>query len=104
LTTAKYYTPSGKSIQLSGITPDIKVEFVPTEDKLEKGERRFLREEDLKGHMPNETGEEPNKEKEGGDAEEEERVKTILEKDNQVRHALQLLQTWNIFSQIKMAP
>jgi hypothetical protein len=54
--------------------------------------------------MPNETGEEPNKEKEGGDAEEEERVKTILEKDNQVRHALQLLQTWNIFSQIKMAP
>ena len=104
LTTAKYYTPSGKSIQLSGITPDVKVEFVPPADKAEEGERHFLREEDLKGHMPNETGEEPDKEKKGGDAEEEERVKVILEKDNQVRYALQLLQTWNIFSQIKMAP
>jgi carboxyl-terminal processing protease len=104
LTTAKYYTPSGKSIQLSGITPDIKVEFVPPADKPEKGERRFLREEDLKGHMPNETGEELDKKKRGGDTEEEERVKIILEKDNQVRHALQLLQTWNIFSQIKTAP
>jgi carboxyl-terminal processing protease len=104
LTTAKYYTPSGKSIQLSGITPDIKVEFVPPADKSEKGERRFLREEDLKGHMLNETGEALDKEKKGGDTEEEERVKVILEKDNQVRYALQLLQTWNIFSQIKMSP
>ncbi|KPK22130.1 MAG: peptidase S41 [Nitrospira bacterium SG8_3] len=104
LTTAKYYTPSGKSIQLSGITPDIKVEFVPPVDKPEKGESRFLREEDLKGHMPNEIGEEPDKKKRGGDTEEEERVKIVLEKDNQVRHALQLLQTWNIFSQIKTVP
>jgi carboxyl-terminal processing protease len=104
LTTAKYYTPSGKSIQLSGITPDIKVEFVPPANKSEKGERRFLREEDLKGHMLNETGEALDKEKKGGDTEEEERVKLILEKDNQVRYALQLLQTWNIFSQIKMSP
>jgi carboxyl-terminal processing protease len=104
LTTAKYYTPSGKSIQLSGITPDIKVEFIPTADKPENEEHRFLREEDLKGHMPNETGEELDKEKKGEDTEEEERVKVILEKDNQVRYALQLLQTWNIFSQIKMAP
>ena len=104
LTTAKYYTPSGKSIQLSGITPDIKVEFVPPPDKPEKGERRFLREADLKGHMPNETGEELEGKERGEGREEEERVKIILEKDNQVRHALQLLQTWNIFSQIKTAP
>jgi carboxyl-terminal processing protease len=104
LTTAKYYTPSGKSIQLSGITPDIKVEFIPPVDKPEKEKLRFLREEDLKGHIPNETGEAFDKEKSGGDREEEERVKIILEKDNQVRHALQLLQTWNIFSQIKTAP
>ncbi|MGD8986135.1 MAG: S41 family peptidase [Desulfobacteraceae bacterium] len=104
LTTAKYYTPSGKSIQLSGITPDIEVEFIPPVDKPEKEKLHFLREEDLKGHIPNETGEALDKEKSGGDREEEERVKIILEKDNQVRHALQLLQTWNIFSQIKTAP
>ena len=28
-------------------------------------------------------------------------VKMLLEKDNQVRHALQLLKTWDIFSHIK---
>jgi carboxyl-terminal processing protease len=104
LTTAKYYTPSGKSIQLSGITPDIKVEFVPPVDKEEKKKLRFLREEDLKGHMPNETGEAPDQKKNGEDEETEERVKILLENDNQVRQALQLLQTWNIFSQIKTAP
>jgi carboxyl-terminal processing protease len=104
LTTAKYYTPSGKSIQLSGISPDINVEFEPPVDKQEKEKRRFLREEDLKGHMPNETGEAPDQKKNGEDEETEERVKILLEKDNQVRQALQLLQTWNIFSQIKTAP
>jgi carboxyl-terminal processing protease len=104
LTTAKYYTPSGKSIQLSGIMPDIKVEFEPPVEKQEKEKRRFLREEDLKGHIPNETGEVPDQKKNGGDEETEERVKILLEKDNQVRQALQLLQTWNIFSQIKTAP
>jgi carboxyl-terminal processing protease len=101
LTTAKYYTPSGKSIQLSGITPDIKVEFVPPVDKEEKEKLRFLREEDLKGHIPNETGEGLDKKKSEEDRKEDERVKILLERDNQVRHALQLLQTWNIFSQIK---
>lgn len=104
LTTAKYYTPSGKSIQLSGITPDIKVEFVPPVEKQEKEKLRFLREEDLKGHIPNEIGEELDKKKSGEDKKEDERAKILLEKDNQVRHALQLLQTWNIFSQIKTAP
>ena len=104
LTTAKYYTPNGKSIQLSGIIPDIRVEFVPPVEKEEKKKVRFLREEDLKGHIPNETGEEPVKKKKDEGKEAEERVKLLLERDNQVRHALQLLQTWNIFSQIKTTP
>ena len=29
------------------------------------------------------------------------RLKALLEKDNQVRHALDLLESWNIFSKIK---
>jgi hypothetical protein len=89
---------------LSGITPDIKLEFVPPVDKEEKEKLRFLREEDLKGHIPNETGEGLDKKKSEEDRKEDERVKILLERDNQVRHALQLLQTWNIFSQIKTAP
>jgi len=107
LTTARYYTPSGKSIQLSGITPDIEVKFVPPNEEQEKEKTRVLREEDLKGHMLNDSsaGEEgkdtEEKEKDSEEKEEEQRVKTLIEKDNQVRQALQLLQTWNIFSQMK---
>jgi carboxyl-terminal processing protease len=33
LTTARYYTPSGRSIQLSGIKPDIELEYIPPKDK-----------------------------------------------------------------------
>ncbi len=104
LTTAKYYTPSGKSIQLSGITPDINVEFIPPTEKQEKEKSRFIRESDLKGHMPGELADEQDTKIRTEEKEKEERVRLLLEKDNQVRQALQLLQTWNIFSQIKTAP
>jgi carboxyl-terminal processing protease len=49
LTTALYYTPSGKSIQGKGITPDIKVEQ-PLPDEL-KGRDLSRGESDLKGHI-----------------------------------------------------
>jgi len=102
LTTARYYTPSGKSIQLSGITPDIELSFVPTNKEKEKEDTlRFMREEDLKRHMAKE--EEEGKEQKENETEnqKDKKVKMLLEKDNQVRHALQLLKTWGIFSQIK---
>jgi carboxyl-terminal processing protease len=54
LTTARYYTPSGKSIQVSGITPDIEIDFVPIEEKEPDEGSRFWREVDLEGHMENE--------------------------------------------------
>jgi len=101
LTTAKYYTPSGRSIQASGITPDIDIEFVPPVQEEEKESPQFMREKDLKGHMLNDTTDatkEPKKEKED---ETTLRVKMLLERDNQVRHALQLLKTWDIFSKMK---
>ncbi|MCJ7839251.1 MAG: S41 family peptidase, partial [Burkholderiales bacterium] len=47
LTTARYYTPSGRSIQAKGITPDIVVEE-PGIDT-----RAFLREADLDKHLTN---------------------------------------------------
>jgi carboxyl-terminal processing protease len=104
LTTARYYTPSGRSIQLSGITPDIKVEFIPPPEKGEKEKPQFIREKDLKGHIPMEKRQGDETKGKGEDKETEEQVKILLEKDNQVRYALQLLQTWNIFSQIKTRP
>ncbi len=45
LTTARYYTPNGRSIQAKGIEPDIVIE------ETEKGSVRHLREADLIGHL-----------------------------------------------------
>ena len=101
LTTARYYTPSGKSIQLSGISPDIELDFVPPKEGGEKEKRTLMREEDLQRHMPREGGEKSKADQSDSKTEEEEAVEALLQRDNQVRHALQLLQTWNIFSQIK---
>ena len=50
LTTARYYTPSGKSIQAKGIDPDIVVEQVRLE-KIDQPNRR--REENLRGRLDN---------------------------------------------------
>lgn len=52
LTTARYYTPSGRSIQVKGITPDIVVPDPATAD--EDGTFR-LREGDLEHHLINDT-------------------------------------------------
>jgi carboxyl-terminal processing protease len=51
LTTARYYTPKGRSIQNTGIEPDIVVDPPPSpnERKIKR-----LREKDLKGHLENE--------------------------------------------------
>ncbi len=51
LTTARYYTPSGRSIQARGVTPDIIVPLL--QDHANGGTRTFIREKDLKHHMKN---------------------------------------------------
>ncbi|MEM8798651.1 MAG: S41 family peptidase [Pseudomonadota bacterium] len=56
LTTARYYTPSGRSIQESGISPDIEVEQVQIAEN--SAPRRVRREADLPGHFVNENGDE----------------------------------------------
>ncbi|MBX7528283.1 S41 family peptidase [Qipengyuania vesicularis] len=55
LTTARYYTPSGHSVQEGGITPDIKVPQLSDPD-LAKRSRFAVRESDLRGHLINELG------------------------------------------------
>lgn len=69
LTTARYYTPSGRSIQAKGIDPDIVVELAKIE-RIDEGSRR--READLRGALdsPNaspDTGGEETAEVEGND-------------------------------------
>jgi len=94
LTTAKYYTPSGRSIQSSGIAPDIELEFIPEKENDGEKPGRFLREEDLEGHMRNEQQED----KPGAEGIPDEKARELVRKDNQVRHALDLLKSWEVFS------
>ncbi|NKB58146.1 MAG: PDZ domain-containing protein [Alphaproteobacteria bacterium] len=58
LTTQRYYTPSGRSIQAKGIDPDIIVEQSKVEP-LRRGPSR--KEADLRGSLKNNEGEEPDK-------------------------------------------
>ncbi|WP_374407164.1 S41 family peptidase [Pelagerythrobacter sp.] len=53
LTTARYYTPSGHSVQEGGIEPDIAVPQLSDPD-LAKRAKFTLRESDLRGHLVNE--------------------------------------------------
>src|SRR6476661_10116484 len=53
LTTARYYTPSGRSVQEGGITPDV---LVPQLSDPDARSRTRVRESDLRRHLVNEAG------------------------------------------------
>ena len=55
LTTARYYTPSGRSVQEGGIEPDIRVPQLSDPDAAKRA-KLSLRESDLRGHLVNEVG------------------------------------------------
>lgn len=55
LTTARYYTPSGHSVQEGGIKPDIDVPQLSDPD-LARRSKFIMRESDLRGHLVNELG------------------------------------------------
>jgi carboxyl-terminal processing protease len=56
LTTARYFTPSGRSIQAEGIEPDVTLARVKLE-ALEKAKFDSIKEADLSGHLINGNGE-----------------------------------------------
>ncbi len=94
LTTAKYYTPKGTSIQGVGITPDIVVKL---EAKNGKEQHRVVREKDLEGHLKNEQQKETPEEKEMAPMEVEEKD------DTQLQRAIDTLKTWKVFEKMKKA-
>jgi len=97
LTTARYFTPSGRSIQAKGIVPDIIVKLSrPEEEKKEVGVPKLPSEKDLERHLidvekgiPKEQ-EKPKKEE----------VKEKKPVDNQLERALELLKSWDVFKNI----
>ncbi len=91
LTTARYYTPSGRSIQGTGIDPDIVVEQARIE-KVETGPQR--READLRGALDNGNGNGPP------DTKETKSDKPATEKqDYQLSRALDLLRGLTFFNE-----
>ncbi|MBB3167136.1 S41 family peptidase [Simiduia aestuariiviva] len=92
LTTALYFTPSGRSIQAQGIAPDIHVERA----KLTAiRPRSQFTEADLSGHLNNGNGGEESRAKQRATAQKEHRE--MLEKDNQLFEALNLLKGYKLF-------
>ena len=53
ITTARYYTPSGRSVQEGGIEPDIRVPQISDPDARKRAQLSY-RESDLRGHLVNE--------------------------------------------------
>lgn len=96
LTTAKYYTPSGRSIQNVGITPDVEVKL-PTVKEPKDGEpvHVMMREKDLERHLKNETvKEDKKKEKPASEDSFSLEVMPKDEKDDiQLQKAIEILKT-----------
>jgi carboxyl-terminal processing protease len=98
LTTARYYTPSGRSIQAKGIVPDIIVKPSRPEEEKEKESvtPKLPSEKDLERHLMDvEKGAPKEKEKP-----KKEEVKEKKPVDNQLERALELLKSWDIFKKI----
>ncbi|WP_419174869.1 S41 family peptidase [Desulfosediminicola sp.] len=95
VTTARYFTPNGKSIQATGILPDVEVPFVPCNGQVEESdedEEKF-RESDLKNHIPG-----TEKAKDTKTESEQNQAKQRLAEDNQLRSALNILKSLNLYS------
>jgi carboxyl-terminal processing protease len=86
LTTARYYTPSGRSIQAKGIEPDVLVEEELPDD-LKKVVKSAESEANLRGHLKRD-GEGDNGQEEGGSAS---YVAQEKDKDTQLNYGLDLL-------------
>jgi carboxyl-terminal processing protease len=108
LTTARYYTPSGRSIQAKGIVPDVVVEETANGNSRER-----LREADLERHLgdgktdekaddkakPAKKNSKDDKAKSGKVDEDEEKIPPVefaSKNDYQLSQALNLLKAWQI--------
>jgi len=113
LTTARYYTPNGRSIQAKGIVPDIAVKPSQTEGEKAVPVPKFPSERDLERHLidvgkglpkekepPQEkepTTEQLKKEETKKEESKKEETKEKKPTDIQLERALELLKSWEIF-------
>ena len=99
LTTARYFTPNGRSIQAQGIIPDIEVNRAKLSDEKQTN---MFKEADLAGHLSN-GNEKSNDKVDSKDSDEQEeaeltRQKQMLARDFQLQEALNLLKAIDILN------
>ena len=93
LTTARYYTPSGRSIQAEGINPDIVTDNLRLTKREESGIEPIT-ESSLSGHLSNQSdAEDPEKQTDVSDD-----SQNLAEDDYQLHEALNLLKGLTILS------
>lgn len=93
LTTARYYTPNGRSIQAEGIQPDMVVPFEIPKETVDSSQE--IRESDLRGAMGPQSPPKPVR-----PAQERNKLQYPEEKlavDNQLLRALDQLKVWNAY-------
>lgn len=118
LTVARYYTPSGRSIQAEGIKPDVVLDEVdPEAYKKAVIKREVRREQDIAGHLQNEK--EKKDREQGGkgevsfwwkqDGSKDKKAKLnpreeLLQKDYQVQQAFNYLKAWRVMEKFGGPP
>ncbi len=117
LTIARYYTPNDRSIQAKGIQPDIYLKHRRLDPKeIARREEGLLKEKDLENHLEAEPtggrGEDGDSKEEKEKSEQKSRMREAqlrigpltleaLETDNQVMRALEMLEGYAIFKNLK---
>ncbi len=100
LTTALYYTPSGRSIQATGIEPDIIVDNIKIPEKKDGTlDIITVREAHLRGHLANGNGKLEDNTKVNAKASHKDKSKTakpLIRQDFQLYEALNILKAMNI--------
>ena len=117
LTIARYYTPNDRSIQAKGIKPDIYLKHRRLDPKeMARREEGLLKEKDLENHLEAEPTDGPGKDSDSKEDKEKSDQKSrmreaqlrigpltleALESDNQVMRALEMLEGYEIFKNLK---
>ena len=99
LTTARYYTPSGRSIQAKGIEPDIMLDNLRI-TRAEQASARRVKESDLAGHLDDDE-ERKDAASAGDDGEAEET--TLAQRDYAIYEALNLLKGLSILRDARLS-
>ena len=102
ITTARYYTPSGRSIQALGISPDILVEQRPPkteEDGEEVANRNQRFEADLRGSLANDSLTEDQKKQLEDERNAQETTAKLRDSDYQLSYALDVLKGLTVLSE-----